>query len=201
MHARLVTITGTDVDAAVKFLEETVAPMASQQKGFRQLAAAGDRSRRLLSALTVWDSKADLDASESAFAKARKEVLETFGGQLSVEIFEQVAWQTGATPPQRGCVLQTVAYTIDPARVDDHVAWFTSEVLPMIMATSGVRAARNMVNRETGEGRVGVVYSDRASLDAAAANRAQRMATARSRGMEFGDDQVLDVLYGRMAAP
>jgi hypothetical protein len=199
MHARLVTITGADVNGAAKFLEERVAPVASQQKGFRQLAAAGDRSRGVLTALTVWESRADLDASESVFAKARQEGLDTFGGQLTVEIFEQVAWQTGATPPQPGSLLQTVAYKIDPARIDEQVAWFTSEVLPAIMATPGVRGARNMVNRDTGEGRVGVVYSDRASLDAAAANRAKRMAAARTRGMEFADDDVLDVLYGRMA--
>ncbi len=199
MHARLVTITGTDVDAAVKLIEERVAPLASQQKGFRQLAAAGDRSRGLLSALTVWESRGDLDASESAFAKARQELLDTLGGQLTVEIFEQVEWQTAATPPQPGSMLQTVAYKTDPGRIDDQAAWFTSDVLPLIMARRGVRGARNMVNRSTGEGRVGVVYSDRASLDAAAADRAERMAAARSRGMQFGDEDILEVLYGRMA--
>jgi hypothetical protein len=199
MFARLVTITGTDVDAAVKFIEEQVSPMASQQRGFRQLAAAGDRSRGVLSALTVWESKDDLDASESGFAKVRKEVLDAFGGQLSVEVFEQVAWQAATTPPGPGSVLQTVEYSTDPARVDDQVAWFTSEVLPAIMARGGVRGARNLVNRETGKGRIGVVYADRASLDAAAGDRARRMATARGRGFEFGDEGVLDVLYGRVA--
>lgn len=199
MHVRLVTVSGTDVDAAVKLVEEKVAPVASQQKGFRQLAAAGDRSRGVLSALTVWESKGDLDASESAFAKVRQEVLDGAGGQVRVEVFEQVVWQAGATPPAPGSVLQTVAYKIDPARVEDHISWFKTEVLPAIMSTPGVRAARNMVNRETGAGRVGVIYSDRASLDAAAANRAQRMATARTRGMEFSDDAVFEVLYGRMA--
>jgi hypothetical protein len=199
MHARLVTITGTDVDAAVKFIGEQVAPMASQQKGFRQLTAAGDRSRGVLSALTLWESRDDLDASESGFAKARQEVLDASGGQLTVEVFEQVAWQTAATPPGPGSVLQTVVYKTDPARVEDQVAWFKIEVLPAIMARAGVRGARNLVNRETGKGRISVVYSDRASLDAATGDRTQRMATARGRGFQFGEEAVLDVLYARAA--
>jgi len=64
MHARLVTITGTDVDAALKFIDEKVGPAAAQQRGFRQLAASGDRSRGVVSVVSVWETKQDLDASD-----------------------------------------------------------------------------------------------------------------------------------------
>ena len=196
MHARLVTITGADVGAATKFLSEKVAPVASQQKGFRQLAAAGDRSRGVINVISVWDSKEDLEASESTFAKVRAEGVAAFGGQPSVRVFEQAVWQVGATPPQPGCVLQLVRYKVEPGRIDDHLDWFRSEALPAIMARPGFRAARNLVDRGTGDGSVGVVYSDRVALDAAADSRRQRMADARSRGMEFGDEDILEVLYG-----
>jgi hypothetical protein len=44
MHARLISITGADVTAAAKFLEDRASVIAGQ-KGFRQLAASGDRSK------------------------------------------------------------------------------------------------------------------------------------------------------------
>jgi hypothetical protein len=200
MHARLVTITGADVAAATTFLAENVAPVASQQKGFRQLAAAGDRSRGLISVITVWDSKGDLEASESTFAKVRAEGVAAFGGQVRIQVLEQVAWQVGATPPQPGCVLQLVRYKVEPGQVDDHLDWFRREVLPAIMARPGVRAARNLLDRAKGDGSIGVVYSDRAALDSAANDRRQRMADARSRGFEFGDEDILEVLYGSAPA-
>jgi hypothetical protein len=199
MHARLVTITGTDVDAAVRFLDEKVVPVASQQKGFRQVAASGDRSRGLVNIISVWESKGDLEASDSAIGKLRQEGLGLFGGQATVSAFEQVVWEIAATPPQPGCSLRLVTYNTDPSRVEDNIAWFKSDVAPAIMATPGIRAVRNLVNRETGEGRVGTVFSDRPSLDAAADTRARLMAAARERGIEFGEDTILEVLYGRMA--
>ena len=199
MQVRLVNITGTDVGAAVKFLDERVAPVMTQQKGFRQVAASGDRARGVIAVISVWDSYADLEASESAVAKLRQEGVGAFGGQATVAFFEQAVWEIVA-PPEPGCVLQLVGYKSDPAKVDEHLAWFKGEALPAIMARPGIRAVRNLVNRDTGEGRVSVAYSDKAALDAAAGNRAQRMAEARSRGLEFGEDVVLEVLYGRTAA-
>ena len=198
MHARLVTITGTDVDAAVRFLDEKVVPVASQQKGFRHVAASGDRSRGVVNIISVWESKGDLEASDSAIGKLRQEGLGLFGGQATVNAFEQVVWEIAATPPQPGCSLRLVTYNMDPRRVEDNTAWFKSDVVPAIMATPGIRAVRNLVNRETGEGRVGTVFSDRPWLDAAADTRGRLMAAARDRGIEFGEDTILEVLYGRM---
>ena len=199
MHARLTTIIGTDVDAAVRFTEEKVAPVVSQHKGFRQLAVSGDRSRGVISMISVWDSRGDLEASDSAIANLRQEGLSEFGGQATVQVFEQVVHDIAGTPPQPGCPLRLVTYKMDPSRVDDSVAWFKSDVLPAIMATQGIRAVRNLVDRDTGEGRIGTVYSDMASMNAAEDSRAPRMAAARDRGIEFGEETLLEVLYGQMA--
>jgi hypothetical protein len=198
MHARLVTITGTDVDAAVKFLEEKVVPVASRHKGFRQVFASGDRSRGVVSIISVWESKEDLEASDQAITELREEGIGRFGGQATVRVFEQVAQEVVGPPPQPGCPLRIVTYTMDPSRVSDNIAWFNSEALPGIVATPGVRAVRNLVDRDTGEGRIGTVYSDTASLEAAEDARARRMAAARDRGIDFGEETVLEVLYGHM---
>jgi len=200
MYARNVIFTGTNVDQAVSFLEKEVSPVASQQKGFRQLAAAGDRSSGVVSILSVWDTLDDLEASDSAIAKFRQEGPERFGGELStVDAFEQVVMESGKEPPQPGCVIRIVETRLQLDRIDEAIATFRDENVPAILATPGVRAVRNLINRQTGQGRLSVVYTDQAAMNAADAARRQRMAAARERGIEFGDERIMEVLYSRTA--
>jgi heme-degrading monooxygenase HmoA len=197
MHARLVTITGADVDSAVRYLEETAAPVIAEQRGFRQVAASGDRARGIVSIVSVWESLADLEASDSAIAKIREEGVRQFGGEATVKVFEQVA-QGVNSPPQPGSVVRIQTTKVDPGRIDETVEWFTSAVLPAMMQTPGVSMARNLIDRATGEGRVAVVYSDRAALEASDSARKERMAAAGQRGVEFGEALILDVLYSKL---
>ena len=194
-----ISVTGADVTAATKFLEDRASAIAAH-KGFRQLAASGDRSKGILSIISVWDSKEDLEASDSALANLRQEGLASFGGQMTVTAFEQVAFEVGGTLPQPGCVLRLVTYRMDPSKIDENVSWFKSEVLPAMMASAGVRAVRNLVDRETGEGRVGSVYSDKSAMEASEGDRTQRMASARERGIEFGEEAVLELLFAQLSA-
>ena len=199
MYARNISYVGTDVDRAIEFLEDEVAPVAAEQKGFRQVVAAGDRSAGVLSILSVWDTHEDLEASDSALAKYRQQGVERFGGELeSVKVFEQVVMEVGEEPPAPGCVIRIVDTRLSPDRIDDLLSTFRNENVPAILATPGVRAVRNLVNRQTGEGRISVVYSDQAALKAADSARRQRMAEAGERGVGFGSEQILEVLYSRL---
>jgi hypothetical protein len=56
-------------------------------------------------------------------------------------------------------------------------------------------AVRHLIHRNTGEGRVGSLWTDEASLNASLAKSAQRRAAAKDRGVQFGEDRVLEVLY------
>lgn len=201
MYARNLLFTGTDVDKAVEFVDKEVFPVASQQNGFRQLAVAGDRSAGVVSILSVWETPEDQQASDSALAKFRQAGMERFGGELaSVKVFEQVVMEVGQNPPQPGCVIRIQDTRLEAGRIDELIGFFRNEILPGIMSSPDVRAVRNLVNRETGEGRISVVFSDQAALKASDSAREARMATARDRGVQFGDAQILEVLYARAAS-
>jgi hypothetical protein len=198
MYARNVVFTGTDVDRAVEYLDKEVAPVASQQKGFRQMAAAGDRSAGVVSVLTVWETREDQQASDSAMAKLREDGVERFGGELaSVDVFEQVVMELGQNPPQPGCVIRIQDTHLSVDRIDELIEFFRNDILPGILSNPDVRAVRNLINRQTGEGRISVVYSDQAALKASDSARKERMATASERGVQFGEARVLEVLYNR----
>ena len=67
MHARITTVAGaSDLDRSLALLRDQVVPHLQQQKGFRGLSAAGDRAAHVVTMLSLWDSQADLEASESA---------------------------------------------------------------------------------------------------------------------------------------
>lgn len=201
MYARNLVFTGTDVDRMVEFVEKEVAPVASQQNGFRQLAVAGDRAAGVVSILSVWETLEDQQASDSVLGKFRQEAAERFGGQLaSVDVFEQVVMEVGKNPPQPGCVIRIVETTLAPDGIDGLLSTFRSENVPAILATPGVRAVRNLINRQTGRGRISVVYSDQAALEAADAARRERMAAAGERGVAFANEQTLEVLYAKSAS-
>lgn len=121
--------------------------------------------------------------------------MEILGGELTVDRFEQVLWEVGPTPPVLGAKLHIRPVKMDPASVDENPEFFKETVLPDIKATPGLPGVRQLINRQTGEGSVGTVWADQASLEVALKRAEERRPVGLSRGIEFGQDQVLEVLF------
>jgi heme-degrading monooxygenase HmoA len=199
MHARITTVTGaTDIDGGLDLLRDQVAPQMQQEKGFRGLSAAGDRVDGVVTVLSLWESRADLEASESAASNARSDAVQVMGGQVSVERYEQTVWEVGGTRPGTGAKLHIRHIKVDRNRIDDNLDFFRQQVVPDMKARPGFLAVRHLIDRNTGDGRVGSLWTDQASLAASLAQSEQRRAAAKDRGIEFGDDRVLEVLYTSM---
>ncbi len=196
MHVRLITVRGASrLDDAVDFIRDTILPDLRQQKGFSSINLSGNRSAGVFSVLTVWETEADRDSSEGFSEKARNQALEILGGELTVDRFEQVLWEIGPTPPAPGAQLHIRPIKMDPAKVDENLEFFKQTVLPDIKATPGFLGVRQLINRQSGEGRVGTVWADEPSLQTAIQKAEDRRPLGASRGVEFGDDQVLEVLF------
>jgi heme-degrading monooxygenase HmoA len=195
MFNRIVTFTGaTDIDAGVRYLQDTVAPLLRNQKGFRGVTASADRSGRVLGVLSLWETEADREASDSALGKSREEGQRIIGGQVTVELFEELEVQT-ARPPTAGCSLLVRRISMDPAMVEENLDFFRREVLPEIKAGAGFCAVRQMINRQTGEGMVGTVWADQAAMEAAAeAAEARRPQAARQR-VTFGEQSKRELVF------
>jgi heme-degrading monooxygenase HmoA len=104
---RLVTADGDPekLDAAIVNLRNSVLPILKAQKGYRALIVSVDRQTGRLSASSVWDSKADLDASESKLAGPRAEAVKAGGAgpsDVQVEIFETAVVEMSAATSQTG---------------------------------------------------------------------------------------------------
>jgi quinol monooxygenase YgiN len=196
MYARITTATGaSSIDAALTVLADQAVPQLRQQKGFGGLSAAGDRAAGIVTVLSLWESRADLDASESVAAKARDDAAALVGGEVNVERYEQTVWAPAETPPGPGAKLHIRQIKVDPKRIDDNLEFFRATVVPAMKARPGFLGLRHLIDRDTGEGRVGSVWVDQDSLAASLAQSEARRAMARDRGIEFGNDRVLEVLF------
>ena len=187
MYVRVITFSGaSNIDAGVAYVRDKVIADLNAQRGYQGLTMSADRSNKVVSILTLWETDADREASKNALAKDRQEGLEIIGGTMAVENFEQLVAEM-AEPPQVGSSLTVTRISMEPAKVDENLAFFKSDVLPRIKATSGFRAVRNMMNRQTGHGIVGIVWSDEHAMNAAAADAKSRREVAASRGVSFDE--------------
>jgi heme-degrading monooxygenase HmoA len=196
MHARVITFKGAkNIDDGLIFLREKVMPLISGQQGYRGLTASADRQGGVLGILSLWETEADRQASDKVMADARQEGLNVIGGDMTVENFEQVVIEMGDTPPGPGSALLVQRASMDPAKVEDNLAFFKSEVVPRIKANPGFRGLRNLLNREKGQSIVGTVWADTDSMRSALAQGQQRRQEALDRGVSFGEISEREILF------
>jgi heme-degrading monooxygenase HmoA len=187
MFARIVTFTSAkNIDAGLEFTRESVVPVLRQQHGYRGATASINRETGVVGVMSLWETDADRDASFGALEKTRDEAIGIVGGEMTVEGFEETVVVMAATPGI-GSPLLIRRISMDPATVEKNLDFFKREVLPRIQALPGFRAARQMVDRQTGEGVVGTVWDDADAMEAAAQDAERRQEQAASQGVTLGE--------------
>ena len=195
MFTRTVTITGaTDIDAGLRYLRDTVAPLLVEKKGFRGVIASADWVGQVLGVLWLWETEAERDASESVLVQAREQGLQVIVGEMTVEHFEELLVEI-AEPPTVGSALLLRQISMDPASVEEHLGFFKREVVPQMKASPGFRAVMNMIDRRTGGGMVGSFWADEASLDVWAEAAEKRRQEAAGRGVTFGVQSKREIVF------
>ncbi|HWD53046.1 MAG TPA: hypothetical protein VG412_11655 [Acidimicrobiales bacterium] len=195
VYARLTTWTNaTDIDGGIAYMKSTALPAFQEQQGYRGASASADRSAGTFAVLSMWATEADRDASESALGKTRNEASEIIGGTVKAERLEELVTEV-VQPAGPGCALMVTPFSMDPAKIDENLSFFKSEIVPQIKAGPGFCALRNMVNRSSGEGYVATIWRDRAALDnqveGAAASRREAAGT---RGISFGEISLREIV-------
>ncbi len=85
------TVAGTPerIDNVIKFMEKQALPVLRTQKGYRALLLNVDRTTGRSTVATVWDTRADLEASEAKVSGLRRDAAAVAGAaDVKVEIFE-----------------------------------------------------------------------------------------------------------------
>jgi len=196
MYARVVMLTGvSDIEAAVDYLKETALPVVQSQRGYKGVSAAADRSGGLLGVLSLWETAADRDASESALAKVRQDALNNLASDMTVETLDQLAVHINKAPAV-GCAVAVLRISMDPSRVAENAEYFNQEVRPRVSQLAGLRSIRQLVNPSTGEGMVSSIWDDEQSRQAGLqASQAIRDEIAATRGITIGERILAEVAF------
>jgi heme-degrading monooxygenase HmoA len=195
MHNRVLTFTGAkNIDDGVAFVRDNAVPVLQKQRGYRGTTASADRDGEVLGILSLWETEADRDASFGPLAELRQQGLDVVGGELTVESFEQLVEEM-ASPPTVGSALMVTRISMDPAKIDENLGFFKSEVLPRISGAPGFLALRNMMDRKTGRGLVGSAWADQEAMKNAAAQGQARRDEGRARGVSFDGDSFREVVF------
>ena len=195
MYTRLLTFKGaTDIDGGVAYLRREVLPILTAQHGYRGVTASGNRSTNIFGILSLWETEEDRASSESALGKPRQEAVKIVGGNLTVENLEQMVAEV-VKPITVGCPLFVTRVSMDPAKVDENVAFFKGDVLPVIKSQPGFCALRNMIDRASGHGVVGSVWETPEALDAFIAIQPERRKIAEARGVHFDEQETREILF------
>jgi len=197
MFSRVLTFRGAkNIDGGVGIVRDTL-PVLRGLKGYRGVTASADRDGGVFGILSLWETEADRNASLDALAGARQQGLDVLGGDLTVESFEELVVEM-ASPPPVGSVLMVTRISMDPSKIDENVGFFKSSILPRITAAPGFLALRNMIDRKTGRGAVGTVWTDQAAMKSAAAEAQARRDEGRARGVKFEEDSYREILFADM---
>jgi len=195
MYARVITLTGvTDFDAAIDVLREAL-PTVRAQRGYQGMSASADRSNGVLGILSLWETEADRDASESALAKTRDDArAQLSAAGMTVEHLEERFVQMNR-PPEVGAALLVTRTSMDPARVDENFEFFKSTVAPDIASAPGFLALRNMIDPQTGEGLVGSLWESEQARQAALEMAMARRSDAAGRGVTLGEPSLREIVF------
>jgi heme-degrading monooxygenase HmoA len=184
-----------NIDDGLAFLQEKAMPVVSTQTGYRGLTASADRDGGVFGILSLWETEADCVASQTALNDLRQDALGIIGGELDIANYEQVIAEIGEVPPGPGAALLIQRVSMDPARVEDNLAFFKKEVVPQIKANTGFLGLRNLVDRRAGQSIVGTAWTDSAALQSALAAGEQRRQEAAGRGVTFVEASEREILF------
>lgn len=198
MFSRVLTFReAKNIDGGVGLVRDSATPVIRELKGYGGMNASADRDGGVFGILSLWETEADREASFEPLAGLRQQGVDVIGGELTVEGFEELV-QEVASPPTVGSALMVTRVSMDPSKVDENLGFFKSEILPRIKASPGFLALRNMMDRKTGRGIVGTVWTDQDAMKKAAAEAKSRRDQGKARGVSFDEDSYREILFADM---
>lgn len=165
MYVRITTIRGEadKVDAAVDYAENTARPAVEATAGNKGFATLTDRAAGVLIGVSLWDSAEAMAASQQSLSDARDAAAAAASGTASIENYE-VAVAERRSVPETGAVVRMLRTEISPDQIDDGIALYRSEVLPVIESATGLHSATLLLDRDTGKGISVSAWDNEASI-------------------------------------
>jgi heme-degrading monooxygenase HmoA len=180
MYARVLRVAGdpSKVNDGIETYKSRVAPALKEQDGYAGARLLTNRETGAGMSITFWQDEQTLRASESALTAIRGETMTRFGAENPAAENYEVVVQHRPQPTEAGNFVRVTSLEGDPAKVDDAIRHFESEVVPAVSRLAGSRAAVLLVDRATGKALAATVWGTKAEVEASSSGAAPIRAAA-----------------------
>ena len=168
MHARSTTLKADPdrMDAGIAAVRDTVLPTVSGMDGCVGLSMLCDRDTGRCIVTTAWQDEEAMAATAEGVHRMREQATEQFGaGEPEVREWEIAAMHRLHPAGDDACARVTWA-RVDPARVDDVLDVFRTDLIPRMDEMPGFCSLSLLIDRQTGDNSLTAVYTDRRSMEA-----------------------------------
>jgi heme-degrading monooxygenase HmoA len=203
VHARSTTIQARpgDIDEGIRYITEEVMPAITEMEGCVGLSMLVNRESGRCIATSAWTDEMSMRASDSAVRGMRDEAGSILGGSPQVDEWEIAVLhrdhRTGDSTNVRCTWLKC-----DPARLDEAIELFRSQVLPTAEGMSGFCSASLMVDRRSGRAVSSVTWDSRQAMEASRDAASELRATiAKQAGAEVEDVAEFEMVLAHLRVP
>jgi quinol monooxygenase YgiN len=173
MHLRIndVTVSPTRVDELREVLSNKALPVVIAQKGCQGLLCAADRATGNCAIVSLWDSKASLEASEKTIASIRSATVDAVDAQLNSVVIAEVLREVRLRPSQVGTRTRVVRLVTPAGNIDKMLDFYDTEAVPRLESQPGFLNAR-LIREVEHDGRFAAVshWADAAALESSEKN-------------------------------
>jgi heme-degrading monooxygenase HmoA len=204
MHARVLRLKGSaeKIDSGVENYKSQVAPALRDQDGYGGARLLIDRDSGAGMSITFWRDEEASRKSFEALTSLRADASSRFGADApETKVYEAVV-QHRPQPTEAGNWVRLTTLSGDPAKVDDGIRHFESQVIPEVSKLHGFRGAVLFVDRPTGGAMAATVWDSKSDLDGSSSQAGPIRASA-SEVMGANDPQVesFEVAFAELLTP
>lgn len=203
MHARSTTVRsrGDTLDAGIAYVRDEVRPAIEAIDGCRGMSLLVDRESNSCIATSAWTDLEAMRASEPLIAPLRDRAAAVFGSTPQAREWEIAVLHREHQVPPGGHA--RVTWTRVPVgNLDGMLHLFRTSTLEQIEALPGFCSASLLIDRNSGDGALAVVYDDLhtlvASRSPAAALRADSL---QETGAQLLDVAEFSIAFARLGVP
>jgi quinol monooxygenase YgiN len=204
MYARTTTISADPkhMHEGVADVRDNVMPAVAEMEGYTGLSMLADRSSGRCIVTTGWESENALAASRDRVTQMRQRAAERFGSRdTEVQEWEIAVMHRLHSATDDSCARVLWSH-IDPARNDETLDAFRSQIIPRMDEVSGFCSLSLLIDRQSGRGSLTTVYTDRAAMDASRDMiEAMRDGFTGQMGVMVTEDAEFDVVMHSLRVP
>jgi heme-degrading monooxygenase HmoA len=204
MHARVLRLKGAaeKIDGGVENYKSRVAPALREQDGYGGARLMVNRETGAGMSITFWRDENASRASFDALSSVRADASSQFGSEKpETKVYEAVV-QHRPQPTEPGNWVRITTLSGDPAKVEDGIRHFESQVIPGMSQIHGFRAAVLLVDRATGDALAATIWDSKDDLEASSDEASPiRAKAAEAMGASNPQVESYEVAFAELLAP